>query len=78
MCVPDVETVGEPVVVPEYLLVAILKITTPLPPAPPFLGVETAPPPPPPPVFAVPLPPFPVGFVVLPPPPSPPGVLVAG
>tara|TARA_R110002033_G_scaffold157581_1_gene193657 strand:+ start:568 stop:723 length:156 start_codon:yes stop_codon:yes gene_type:complete len=33
---PDVETVGEPVVVPEYEAVGTLSITTPLPPAPLF------------------------------------------
>jgi hypothetical protein len=31
---PDVVTVGEPVVVEEYLAVGTLNITTPFPPAP--------------------------------------------
>jgi hypothetical protein len=57
---PHVVTVGLPEVVPEYLEVGNLKITTPDPPAfpgangPPTEGKFPEPPPPPPPVFAVP------------------------
>ena len=44
---PEVVTVGNPVVVPEYLLVGILNITTPLPPNPTTAISAEAPPPPP-------------------------------
>ena len=60
MQAPHVVTVGLPEVVPEYLEVGNLKITTPDPPAfpgangPPTEGKFPEPPPPPPPVFAVP------------------------
>ena len=59
---PLVETVGDPVVVPEYCAVGMDKITTPLPPVPPMVVCQ-APPPPPPPVLAPPFPPFPFGPV---------------
>jgi hypothetical protein len=70
---PDVETVGEPVYVPEYFEVNILRITT---PEPPELAVLTLPlepledpaPPPPDPVFVAPF----VGPLAEPPPPVPP------
>ena len=39
---PDVVTVGDPVVVPLYLDVGIERITTPLPPVPPY-AVDPAP-----------------------------------
>jgi hypothetical protein len=82
---PDVVTVGEPVVIPEYLDVGIRIITTPEPPADAEV-FGLLPPPPPPPVFAVPavepppamssapLPPPPPGDGV--PPPEPPPALV--
>ena len=46
---PDVVTVGLPVVNPEYFVVGIDRITTPDPPCPPLLVVPDPPPPPPPP-----------------------------
>jgi hypothetical protein len=72
---PLVVTVGEPVVVPEYLAVGIERITTPEPPAAPLGFGVYAPPPPPPPVFVVPatdaVPPDEL-LAPLPPPPEPP------
>ena len=50
MSEPDVVTVGEPVVVPEYLAVGTLTTTIPEPPFPPFPFTEPPQPPPPPPV----------------------------
>jgi hypothetical protein len=52
----SVVTVGEPVDVPEYAVVGILKITTPEPPLPPV--APSLAPPPPDPVFTVPFVPF--------------------
>ena len=51
---PDVVTVGEPVVVPEYNDVGTDNITTPEPPVPPgkFPALPDPEPPPPLPVFA--------------------------
>jgi hypothetical protein len=54
---PDVVTVGDPVVIPEYAAVGTERITTPEPPeedVPTETPNVPPPPPPPPPVFAVP------------------------
>ena len=51
--VPEVVTVGLPVVVAEYPIVGTFKITTPDPPAPPTPCSGPEAPPPPLPVFAV-------------------------
>ena len=65
---PDVVTVGLPVVVPVYLAVGIDRITTPEPPAAPAAFPLLDPPPPP--VFAVPAVPT-VSSAVTPAPPPP-------
>ena len=68
---PDVVTVGEPVVVPLYLVVGTDKITTPEPPIAEEQLALLPFPPAPPPVFAVPATPAVVLFPA-PPPPAPP------
>jgi hypothetical protein len=70
---PDVETVGDPDVVPVYFEVNILRITTPEPPGVAVLKAPCEPvldpaPPPPPPLLAVPG----VAPLAEPPPPEPP------